>query len=74
MANSKGMSKSKRKALGRLFPSIAAAAEGTRTAARLETLEILMDIDQVTDLLASFDDFRQGRIVNMSKAFGDLAP
>jgi hypothetical protein len=72
MASSKDMPNSKRKALSRLFPALAAAAEHGRTAARLETLEIMMDVEQISDLLTSFEDLRQGRIVNMNNAFGDL--
>lgn len=76
MAISKGMAKSKRKALAKWFPTIANAiqelAQGTRTEACLETVEILMDIDQVTSLFASLDEARRGHVLHMDSAFGDL--
>jgi hypothetical protein len=69
MGQSKGLT-------GELFPTLAEIAarvtDGRRTAARLETLEILLDVEQVTDLLSSLDDLRQGNIVSMNSAFGDL--
>lgn len=68
MAVSKGIGKSRKKALARWFPSISEAA----TASHVETLEILTDLDQVTAMFSSFEDVRQGRIVNMKSAFGDL--
>ena len=72
MAVSKGMSNSKRKALAKWFPTIAEVANNARTAAQLETVEIMMDIEQVSDLFASFEDLRQGRVVSLKNAFGDL--
>jgi hypothetical protein len=72
MAESKGMSESKSRGLGRWFPTVAQAAEGALGATRLETLEILTDMEQLSDMFASFEDVRHGRIVNMSDAFGDL--
>lgn len=72
MAISKGLSQAKKKALARWFPTLAAVADDGRTAARLETLEILMDIEQVSELFASLADTRQGQIVTMNHAFGDL--
>jgi hypothetical protein len=72
MAVSKGVSKAKNKALARWFPTIADLAADERNAAKLETLEILMDIEQVADLFASFEEARKGQVVNMNAAFGDL--
>jgi len=72
MAESKGMSNAKRQGLSRWLPTIADAAAGAIGETKLETLEILTDIEQVSELFASFDDVRLGRIVNMSDAFGDL--
>lgn len=72
MAVSKGLTRSKRKALAKWFPTLAGMASDSRAAAKLETLEILMDIDQVTDLFSSLDEARQGRVVSMNTAFGDL--
>jgi hypothetical protein len=60
------------KGIGRLFPVLAEVLEQPRTAARLETLEIIMDVEQVSDLLSSWDDARKGRILSMQDAFGDL--
>lgn len=54
------------------FASLAIAAADSVGAARLETLEIVTDVEQVSLLFASLDDARHGRIVNMSEAFGDL--
>ncbi|HEY9687067.1 MAG TPA: hypothetical protein V6C52_08845 [Coleofasciculaceae cyanobacterium] len=72
MAISKRMSRAKQKALGQWFPTIAEAAADERNAARLETLEILMDIDQVSSLFASMEELRQGKILGLQDAFGDL--
>lgn len=72
MAESRGMSKTGRKALSRWLPGIASAATDALGASRIETFEILTDVEQVTELFASFEDVRKGRIVNMSDAFGDL--
>ncbi len=72
MAISRGISKTRRKALAKWFPAIGAAAEDARTAAKLETWEILTDVEQVSNLFASFEDARQGKIVSMDQAFGDL--
>lgn len=71
MAESKEMSKSKSKGLAWL-PSIAEAAANAVGASRLETLEIMTDVEQLSEMFASFEDVRHGRIVNMSDAFGDL--
>lgn len=57
-------SKAKSKLLQRWF--------GDVSEAQAETLEILMDIDQVSDLLSSFEDVRRGQFVSMDGAFGDL--
>jgi len=51
---------------------VAEAAAGALGKSRLETLEILTDIEQISDVFASFEDVRQGRIVSFSDAFGDL--
>lgn len=72
MAISKRISRTKQKTLGRLFPALAAVVADERNAARVETLEIMMDVEQVTDLFASLDDIRRGKIVGMKDAFGDL--
>ena len=73
MGHSKGMDKARKQGL---FPTIAAVAadltKSRRAAAHLETMEILLDVEQVTDLLASLDDMRHGRIVSMNSAFEDL--
>lgn len=72
----KSIAKSKRKALGKWFPVIADVAHNlvnnTKTASRLETIEVLSDLDQVTTLFASLEDWRSGQIVSMDTAFGDL--
>lgn len=76
MGVSKGIAKSKQKALAKWFPVIAEAAQNLvnddRTASRLETVEILADLDQVTTLFSSLDDWRSGQIVSIDTAFGDL--
>jgi hypothetical protein len=76
MALSKSASKSKRKTLAKVFPVIGdlleRAVSDSRVAAKLETVELLMDVEQATYLLASLDDFRQGHIVHADTAFGDL--
>ncbi|MCE3234873.1 MAG: hypothetical protein K0Q50_1053 [Vampirovibrio sp.] len=72
MSESKGISRSRRKALSSWLPGVAEAATEALGASRLETLEILTDVEQVSDLFASLDDMRKGRIVSMSDAFGDL--
>ncbi len=43
------------------------------TDASAETLEILMDIDQVSELLGSFQDVQLGKMVPVEQAFGDLS-
>lgn len=42
------------------------------TAADVETLSILMDVDQVSHLLQSMQEARLGQHVSMSEAFSDL--
>ena len=64
MAISKNLTQAKQKLLARWFPEVSDATA--------ETLEILMDIEQVSDILSSFDDLRKGQIVGMNSAFGDL--
>jgi hypothetical protein len=76
MGVSKGIAESRRKALGKWFPVAAEVARNlvndARTASRLETIEVLTDLDQVTTLFASLEDWRSGQIVSMDTAFGDL--
>lgn len=69
MPLSKGQAKT---SAGGWLASIAAAATEAVGASRLETLEIMTDVEQVSLLFSSLDDARQGRVVNMSEAFGDL--
>ena len=45
---------------------------GDVSEATAETVEILMDVEQVSALLSSFEDVRQGHLVAMDNAFGDL--
>lgn len=40
--------------------------------ATMETMEILMDIDQMSMLLSSMDDMRKGQVVGLCDAFADL--
>lgn len=42
------------------------------SSASAETLEILTDVEQVSDLLCSLDEARKGQVVSFSQAFGDL--
>jgi hypothetical protein len=72
MGESKGMMNARRKSLFRWLPGIAETAADRLGATRLETLEIMTDVDQVSTLFASLDDVRRGHIVNISEAFGDL--
>ena len=76
MSTSRDISKGRRRGMANAFPILTELASGAmehpRTAARLETLEILMDVEQVSDLLSSFEDLSKGRITSMSSAFGDL--
>ena len=65
MAVSKSLSKTKSKLLQRWF--------GEMSDATAETVEILMDIEQVSDLLSSFEDVRKGALVSMESSFGDLS-
>ncbi len=41
-------------------------------AATIETMEILMDVDQMSHLLGSLEDVRTGKIVAFKDAFADL--
>ena len=68
MATAKSVSKTKQKLLARWFPTLSEA----RANAAAETLDILMDVDQVTTLFASLEDMRAGRVVNAKSAFEDL--
>jgi hypothetical protein len=54
------------------FSSLAMAVVDSIGASRAETLEIVTDVEQVSLLFAGLDDARQGRIISMSEAFGDL--
>ncbi|MBY0450718.1 MAG: hypothetical protein K2X01_08860 [Cyanobacteria bacterium] len=63
-AMSKGVLQAKLKLLERFMPD---ASE-----AQIETMEILMDLDQVSSMLSSLDEMRKGQIVSMSNAFADL--
>jgi hypothetical protein len=51
-------------ALGRLLDGVNASS--------VETAEILLDVQQMSDLLSSLHDLRTGRLVNFNAAFGDL--
>lgn len=64
MTISKSLSKTKSKLLQRWFGDVSEATA--------ETVEILMDIEQVSQLLASFEDVRQGQLIPMDSAFSDL--
>ena len=72
MSSSKSNAKSGQKAIGRLFPTLAGIVADKVGASRLETLELMTDVEQVSQLFSSMDDKRQGRVVSMSDAFGDL--
>ncbi len=63
-AMGKGILQAKLKLLERFMPD---ASE-----AQIETMEILMDLDQVSTMLSSLDEMRKGQIVSMSNAFSDL--
>lgn len=54
------------------FSSVAMAAVDAVGASRIETLEIVTDVEQISMLLSSLDDSRSGRILSMKDAFGDL--
>jgi hypothetical protein len=72
MGESKGIAKARRTALSRWLPGIADATADRLGKARLETLEVMTDVEQVSTLFASLDDVRRGHIVTMHDAFGDL--
>lgn len=76
MGVAKGIATTQKKAISRWFPAIAGVADSlvkdSRTAARLETVEILTDVEQVSSLFASMEDWRLGQIVGLDSAFGDL--
>ena len=55
---------SRAKILSRWFPEVSDATA--------ETVEILMDVDQVGQLLNSLDELRRGQLVGLSDAFADL--
>ena len=40
--------------------------------AQMETLEILSDVDQMTQLMTSLLEAKSGQIVSLESAFGDL--
>ena len=54
----------KTRIFSRLLPSVSEATA--------ETLDIIMDVEQVSDLLSSLEDLRLGRVVAFSHAFADL--
>lgn len=56
--------RSKLSLLGALLPELSAASA--------ETLEIMADVNQVSELLCSLDESRRGQIVSFDAAFGDL--
>lgn len=64
MALSKRWENSKIRFFSRLLPNISEASA--------ETIEILTDVEQVTDLLCSLDEARKGHVVSFMQAFGDL--
>lgn len=72
MGESKGMANARRKVLSRWLPGVAEVAADRLGKARLETLEIMTDVEQVSTLFNSLDDVRRGHIVTMNDAFGDL--
>jgi hypothetical protein len=72
MGESKGMANARKRTLSRWFPCIAEAVADKLGTARLETLEIMTDVEQVSTLFASLDDMRRGHILAMADAFGDL--
>jgi hypothetical protein len=39
---------------------------------KAETLEILADVEQLSQLLASMDDIRHHRVATLSEAFADI--
>ncbi|MBY0404967.1 MAG: hypothetical protein K2X66_13795 [Cyanobacteria bacterium] len=58
------LTQAKLKFMERLFPD---ASEAT-----METVEILMDLEQMSTLLNSFEDIRKGRVIALKNAFSDL--
>lgn len=64
MGISQAAVKAKMKLLERFFPEA--------TEAQAETFEILMDLEQISAVLSSMEDARQGRLVSCEDAFGDL--
>jgi hypothetical protein len=64
MAMSHAGRRASQKLLARLLPELSAASA--------ETLEILMDVEQVSTLLASFDEVCKGQVVSFQQAFSDL--
>lgn len=64
MAHTQALTHAKFKLIERFFPNASAAT--------VETMEILMDMDQMSMLLASLDEVRLGRVVSMQEAFSDL--
>jgi hypothetical protein len=63
---------SNQKSFTRLFPTLAKVLDNPQAATTIETLEIILDVEQLSHLLRSWDDARHGRIVSMQDAFGDL--
>ncbi len=71
MSQSGDTADSRRSAKG-FFSALHKAVCDPRNVARLETLEIMTDVEQVMDLLNGLDDLRKGRLASMKQAFGDL--
>jgi len=72
MSSYSNSAESNQKGLARLFPTLAKVLDHPNTAATIETMEIVLDVEQVSHLLSSWDDARHGRIVSIQDAFGDL--
>lgn len=64
MSYTHAMTHAKLKLIERWFPNASEAL--------CETLEVLMDVDQLGLLLKGMDETRQRKVVSMDTAFGDL--
>jgi hypothetical protein len=64
MSHAHALSNAKLKLFERFFSDASPAT--------VETMEILMDMDQMTSMLTSFEDLRKGRVLSMADAFADL--
>jgi hypothetical protein len=58
------LSKAKLKLIERFFPNA--------TPATLETLEIMLNVDEVSAYLTSLKESQSGQVVSMNRAFEDL--